>query len=63
MLTVLYRGPLASCNYACAYCPFAKKKDSRQDLQRDARGLERFVDWVAGRSTPTSVFFLSLIHI
>jgi MoaA/NifB/PqqE/SkfB family radical SAM enzyme len=57
VLTVLYRGPLASCNYACAYCPFAKKKDSRQDLQRDARGLERFVDWVAGRSTPTSVFF------
>lgn len=57
MLTLLYRGPLASCNYACSYCPFAKQRDSRADLARDARALERFVTWVAARARETSVFF------
>ena len=50
-LSILWRGPLASCNYGCAYCPFAKKVDSRAELARDRRALERFVDWFA-RSTP-----------
>jgi MoaA/NifB/PqqE/SkfB family radical SAM enzyme len=44
-LSVLYRGPLASCNYGCAYCPFAKRKDSRDQLAIDRAGWERFVDW------------------
>ena len=48
-LSVLYRGPLASCNYACGYCPFAKQRDSAADLRRDRQALERFVSWVAGR--------------
>lgn len=45
-LMILYRGPLASCNYACAYCPFAKRHDTRADLAADRRALERFVTWV-----------------
>jgi MoaA/NifB/PqqE/SkfB family radical SAM enzyme len=45
-LQILYRGPLASCNYACSYCPFAKRKDSRETLARDAGSLARFVEWV-----------------
>jgi MoaA/NifB/PqqE/SkfB family radical SAM enzyme len=49
-LSLLYRGPLESCNYACAYCPFAKKKDSRADLARDRAALERFVAWVGART-------------
>jgi len=56
-LTLLYRGPLESCNYGCTYCPFAKKKDSRAELARDRAALERFVDFVAQRTTETSVFF------
>lgn len=44
-LQVLYRGPLASCNYSCPYCPFAKRRDSREALKRDAAALERFVAW------------------
>jgi MoaA/NifB/PqqE/SkfB family radical SAM enzyme len=48
-LSILYRGPLESCNYGCDYCPFAKKKDSRADLRRDERALERFVSWVGTR--------------
>jgi len=56
-LTVLYRGPLESCNYGCAYCPFAKKKDTREELAQDRAALERFVDWVARRKSETSVFF------
>lgn len=43
--TILYRGPLSSCNYGCAYCPFAKRRESRAELDRDRAALERFVDW------------------
>ena len=48
-LTILYRGPLASCNYDCAYCPFAKRRESAAELAADRRALERFVDWVSAR--------------
>lgn len=48
-LSILYRGPLASCNYACWYCPFAKHRESHSGLADDAAALDRFVDWVASR--------------
>lgn len=56
-LTVLYRGPLESCNYGCNYCPFAKKREGHEALARDRLALERFVSWVARRESETSVFF------
>ncbi|MBW1596686.1 STM4011 family radical SAM protein [Streptomyces sp. JJ38] len=46
-LTILYRGPLASCDYDCPYCPFAKRRDSAHRLRADRAALERFVAWVA----------------
>src|SRR5262249_46300496 len=46
-LSILYRGPLSSCNYACWYCPFAKDHETAEELAKDRRALERFVDWVA----------------
>lgn len=48
-LDVLYRGPLASCNYGCEYCPFAKRKDDREALARDEAAWERFIAWVAAQ--------------
>jgi MoaA/NifB/PqqE/SkfB family radical SAM enzyme len=45
-LLVLYRGPLASCNLHCHYCPFATHQSSRDELDADRRALDRFVDWV-----------------
>lgn len=45
-LSVLYRGPLSSCNYSCPYCPFAKRKDSRETLKKDAAQLQQFVSFV-----------------
>ncbi|GAA2066245.1 STM4011 family radical SAM protein [Polymorphospora rubra] len=45
-LSILYRGPLASCNYDCPYCPFAKRRDSRAELRADREALTRFADWV-----------------
>lgn len=48
--SILYRGTLSGCNYSCDYCPFAKKKDSRKVLEKDAQELNRFVDWVEGRT-------------
>ncbi|MEU8525318.1 MULTISPECIES: STM4011 family radical SAM protein [Streptomyces] len=44
-LTILYRGPLASCDYDCPYCPFAKRRDSREQLRADREALERFAAW------------------
>ncbi len=44
---ILYRGPLSSCNYACDYCPFAKRAESRAALAKDRAALERFVAWTA----------------
>lgn len=49
-LTLLYRGPLASCDYACPYCPFAKQRDSREQLRADRAALERFTNWAASRT-------------
>lgn len=56
-LSFLYRGRLSSCNYDCAYCPFAKTHDTRATLQRDAADLARFVDWIRTRRHPVSVLF------
>ncbi len=44
-LRVLYRGDLASCNYSCPYCPFAKRNDSVEVTERDRKSLLRFADW------------------
>jgi MoaA/NifB/PqqE/SkfB family radical SAM enzyme len=48
-LTILYRGPLVSCNYGCEYCPFAKRQQSTAELQHDRISLERFAQWIANR--------------
>ncbi|GAA2105865.1 STM4011 family radical SAM protein [Actinomadura alba] len=56
-LTILYRGPLASCDYDCPYCPFAKRRDTPEQLRADRAALERFTAWVAGRSHDVSVLF------
>lgn len=57
-LRVLYRGPLSSCNYGCAYCPFAKAKSSREELAEDRANLTRFVDWAqAQHDLRLGVFF------
>ncbi|MGJ4926018.1 STM4011 family radical SAM protein [Bradyrhizobium sp. HKCCYLS2038] len=50
-LSILYRGHLASCNYGCPYCPFAKRHDSREALARDYAALERFLAWIEARPT------------
>jgi hypothetical protein len=48
-LTILWRGPLESCNYGCEYCPFAKKVEGPAELARDRAALARFVEWVEAR--------------
>jgi MoaA/NifB/PqqE/SkfB family radical SAM enzyme len=44
-LRLQYRGDLASCNYDCGYCPFAKRRDSADVSERDRAALQRFVTW------------------
>lgn len=64
--SILYRGPLSSCNYSCSYCPFAKTINTRAELEEDARKLGRFVDWVSGRPETIGILFTpwgeALIH-
>jgi MoaA/NifB/PqqE/SkfB family radical SAM enzyme len=50
-LSILFRGYLSSCNYDCAYCPFAKKEDDRAARERDRASVERFVRWADGWTT------------
>lgn len=57
MLTLLYRGSLESCNYTCSYCPFAKRRDTRATLARDAAEVARFVGWATGQQRPLRVLF------
>jgi MoaA/NifB/PqqE/SkfB family radical SAM enzyme len=57
VLSLLYRGTLSSCNYDCHYCPFAKRRDSRATLVRDAAEVARFVAWVGAQQRPISVLF------
>ncbi|MDQ3610058.1 MAG: STM4011 family radical SAM protein [Actinomycetota bacterium] len=49
-LTMLYRGPLASCDLDCGYCPFAKRRDSRATLSQDRTDLARFISWVSAQN-------------
>ncbi|XVQ09038.1 STM4011 family radical SAM protein [Spirillospora sp. CA-255316] len=56
-LTILYRGPLASCDYDCPYCPFAKRRDTPEQLRADRAALERFTGWVRDREHAVSVLF------
>lgn len=56
-LRILYRGSLASCNYDCDYCPFAKRRDSAETLRRDAAELRRFVAWARAWPAPLAILF------
>src|SRR3954469_22660283 len=64
--SILYRGPLSSCNYACDYCPFAKSVNTREQLRDDERRLNKFVEWVKARPEEIGVLFTpwgeALIH-
>lgn len=56
-LRILYRGPLSSCNYACDYCPFAKRVESVAELANDREALERFTNWCLMRSQQLGILF------
>ena len=56
-LSILYRGPLSSCNYGCAYCPFAKHSETPAEHKDDERALDRFVSWVENSDDTISVLF------
>ncbi|UXI69459.1 STM4011 family radical SAM protein [Tahibacter amnicola] len=57
VLRLLYRGRLSSCNYDCGYCPFAKRRDSRETLRRDAADLARFVEWAQAAPESLAILF------
>lgn len=56
-LSILYRGPLSSCNYGCDYCPFAKRTESYAELETDRKSLARFVEWTARQTHRLGILF------
>lgn len=64
--SILYRGSLSSCNYGCDYCPFAKTRNTREELKKDEAELDRFATWVERRSEQIGVLFTqwgeALVH-
>lgn len=64
--SILYRGPLSSCNYECDYCPFAKTRNTREELLDDERRLKNFQQWVETRSEEIGILFTpwgeALVH-
>ena len=56
-LRIVYRGSLSSCNYACAYCPFAKTRAGREQLRQDKTQLQRFCGWVGRQGDPLRLLF------
>ncbi len=66
-LSILYRGPLSSCNYGCPYCPFAKHLETREEHEKDEAALKRFTDFIKrSKDIAFSIFFTpwgeALIH-
>ena len=55
--SILYRGPLSSCNYDCVYCPFAKTKNTIEELEDDRRKLERFTQWLSQLRRSIQILF------
>ncbi len=41
---IFYRGYLTSCNYACHYCPFSKRKMTKGQIEKDEKALWNFID-------------------
>lgn len=45
-----YRGYLTSCNYACGYCPFSKRKMTEEQRRNDQEALEKFLCQMEGET-------------
>ncbi len=58
-LSILYRGPLSSCNYECHYCPFAKRHETAAELKRDEQALRRFVAWCGQQTDRELAVFIT----
>lgn len=50
-----YRGSLKSCNYSCSYCPFAKRRASKEELEQDKRDWLRFCSSLERKSESGSL--------
>lgn len=54
---VYYRGSLSSCNYSCGYCPFAKTRNTRAELEADRAQLLRFQRWTGQQTARLGILF------
>lgn len=54
---ISYRSDLKSCNYHCLYCPFGKFKETKEQLEKDRRALEKFYQFIKKQTSTISLFF------
>ncbi|MCH2207105.1 MAG: STM4011 family radical SAM protein [Lentisphaerales bacterium] len=54
---LFYRGPLSSCNYDCHYCPFAKTRNTPEELADDRVKLQKFTEWVSRQNSQIELLF------
>lgn len=59
--TILYRGSLKSCNYACSYCPFAKHSASCREQERDKKDWMKFWQSLEARAKDLGAFALMVV--
>lgn len=58
--TIYFRGFTDFCNYACSYCPFAKKTSSHQ-LKKDEKQLQKLYTWLKSEAEKTTERFQIMI--
>ncbi len=58
-LSLLYRGPVTSCNLGCGYCPFAHTADPPEVVDADRIGVARLVSWAERRQSAKLRFFFT----
>ena len=47
---IYYRGNIDFCNYACSYCPFAKKKRDEEKLKKDELSLKKLYEHIKNQT-------------
>ncbi len=57
MKTIYYRGHIEFCNYACSYCPFAKKAASPMQIEREKESLEELHRYLQEQTEAVRLMF------
>lgn len=57
LMYISYRSYLRSCNYRCPYCPFGKFRETKEQVEKDKKALERFYWFLKKQAGILHLFF------